>query len=221
MAQHLPAAALFDLDGVLMDSETIYTQIWQNIERVYPTGIEDFARKIKGNTLTCILDTHFPDPEVRRAVVELLLDYERKMQYVVFPGVMEFLEQLRAAGVPMVIVTSSSDEKMERIACESPEFMSYFTALVTDSCVTYSKPHPEPYLTGAYAVDADPAQCIVFEDSYTGMASGRAAGAAVVGLATTNPRESIVDKADVVIDSFGGLTLDDLLSQLSEAGRSF
>ena len=102
-----------------------------------------------------------------------------------------------------------------------PSLMSFFRSVVSDSCVKHSKPHPEPYLKGAEMAGVDAEDCIVFEDSFSGMASGRAAGAAVVGLATTNPRESIVGKADVIIDSFGGLTLDGLLEMLSAAGRSF
>lgn len=217
----LPEAALFDLDGVLVDTETNYTEIWRDIERVYPTGIPNFALAIKGMTLAQILNQYFPDNAVRNGVCDLLKDCEEAMTYDLFDGVVDFLEQLDAAGVPSVVVTSSNDAKMARLAANEPVFMSHFRAIVTDSCVTHSKPHPEPYLRGAEMVGVDPARCIVFEDSFSGMAAGRAAGAAVVGLATTNPRESIVGKADVIIDGFGGLTFGGLLDMLSAAGRSF
>ena len=218
---HLPAAALFDLDGVLIDSETEYTRIWEDISEAYPTGIDDFARKIKGMTLTQILDEHYPDENIRQDVCRMLDIREHAMEYRVFDGVADFLEELADAGVPAVIVTSSNDEKMRRLSDMQPSLMSFFHSVVSDSCVKHSKPHPEPYLKGAEMAGVDAADCIVFEDSFSGMASGRAAGAAVVGLATTNPRESIVGKADVIIDSFGGLTLDGLLEMLSAAGRSF
>lgn len=217
----LPDAALFDLDGVLVDTETKYTEIWRDIEKVYPTGIPNFALAIKGMTLAQILDQYFPDRVVREGVCNLLKDCEDSMTYDVFDGVLDFLEQIDAAGVPSVVVTSSNDAKMARLSAMHPVFMSHFRALVTDSCVTHSKPHPEPYLRGAAMVGVDSSRCIVFEDSFSGMAAGRAAGAAVVGLATTNPRESIVGKADVVIDGFGGLTFADVLDMLSAAGRSF
>lgn len=217
----LPEAALFDLDGVLVDTETKYTEIWRDIERVYPTGIPNFALAIKGMTLAQILNQYFPDNAVRNGVCDLLKDCEEAMTYDLFDGVVDFLEQLDAAGVPSVVVTSSNDAKMARLAANEPVFMSHFRAIVTDSCVTHSKPHPEPYLRGAEMVGVDPARCIVFEDSFSGMAAGRAAGAAVVGVATTNPRESIVGKADVIIDSFGGLTFTGLLDMLSAVGRSF
>ena len=67
-----PSAALFDLDGVLIDSETIYTEIWSRIERAHPTGIDNFALKIKGSTLQRILDKYFPEPDIRADVVRML-----------------------------------------------------------------------------------------------------------------------------------------------------
>lgn len=219
--RHLPAAALFDLDGVLVDTEPVYTEIWRDIECAYPTGIENFALKIKGNTLERILDRYYPEEKVRRNVCRMLDERERDMAYPIFEGVMEFLEDLAACDVPSVIVTSSNDAKMNRLAAREPRFRSFFAAIVTDSCVTHSKPHPEPYLVGASRLGVDAAECIVFEDSFAGMEAGRAAGAAVVGLATTNPRESIVGKADAVIDGFGGLTVSSLIEMLSEGGRRF
>lgn len=217
----LPAAALFDLDGVLVDSETIYTDIWTEISRTYPTGVENMALKIKGMTLSQILSQYYPDESVRDSVRALLSLREQEMEYRLFPGVDDFLRQLDDAGVPAVVVTSSNDDKMRRLAGQQPALMKHFRALVTDSCVTRSKPDPEPYIVGARAVNVAPSRCIVFEDSFSGMQSGRAAGAAVVGLATTNSRESIAGRADVVLDSFEGLKIEALLEALSEAGRSF
>ena len=155
-ASRFPAAALFDLNGVLLDTEPVYTRIWSDIERVYPTGIDNFALKIKGNTLPRILNTYFPDPDVQAAVKAMLAEREEAMEYPVFDGVMDFLEGLRRLHIPAAIVTSSGDAKMQRIARKEPEFMAMFRALVTDSCVTHSKPHPEPYLKGAEALGPTP-----------------------------------------------------------------
>ena len=218
---HLPAAALFDLDGVLVDTETIYTRIWDEIESVFPTGIPNFAMSIKGCTLPDILSRYFPQPEVSQKVCQMLKEREEAMDYPVFEGVMNFLEELHQAHVPSAIVTSSGDAKMGRLAKREPRFYAMFDAVITDSCVTHSKPHPEPYLTGAKMLGVDAHDCIVFEDSLSGMAAGRAAGAVVVGLATTNPRETIQGKADVLVDNFRGLHLADLLDMIKESGREF
>jgi len=205
--------ALFDLDGVLIDTEGIYTGIWEEIESHFPTGIPDFALVIKGNTLPRILEKYFR-AEDHRAIVSMLKSHEDNMDYPIFDGVMEFLQQLKDARIPMAIVTSSSDRKMELIRDRMPQFISCFDVLITDSKVEHSKPHPDPYLKGAEALGVDPKDCIVFEDSFSGIQAGRAAGAKVVALATTNPRESLVDKADLVIDSFKYVKVEDLISAL-------
>ena len=213
-ASRFPAAALFDLDGVLLDTEPVYTRIWSDIERVYPTGIDNFALKIKGNPLPRILDTYFPDPAVQAAVKAMLAEREEAMEYPVFDGVMDFLEGLRRLHIPAAIVTSSGDAKMQRIARKEPEFMAMFRALVTDSCVTHSKPHPEPYLKGAESLGADPARCLVFEDSFAGIDAGHAAGCTVVAIATTNSRESLSGRAAVILDTLADLSAPELLELL-------
>lgn len=209
-----PSAALFDLDGVLVDTETEYTRIWNDIESHYPTGIENFALKIKGNTLPRILDTYFPGEEVQADICRMLKEREEAMEYHIFAGVEAFLADLVANGVPAAIVTSSGTAKMERLFAALTGFRSYFGAVLTDADVTRSKPDPEGYMKAAARLGAKPEECIVFEDSYSGLQAGRSAGARVVALATTNPHDSLTDKADVVLDSFDGITLASLLEML-------
>ena len=209
-----PAAALFDLDGVLIDSEPAYTGIWNEIVSVYPTGIDNFAHVIKGNTLPRILSTYFPDPEIQKAVVTMLKERENAMEYEIFEGVNAFLDDLKARNIPAAIVTSSGTVKMARLFAKLEGFAKYFDVVITDADTTRSKPHPECYLTAAARLGVDPAECIVFEDSFAGLQAGRDAGAAVVAIASTNPRESLTDKAHTVIDGFAGITVDSLVELL-------
>lgn len=203
-------AALFDLDGVLIDSETIYTRIWEDIERVHPTGIDNFPLRIKGTTLPNILATYFPDPEICADVRRMLRVAEDNMVYRIFDGVLPFLDELADAGIPAAIVTSSNHAKMDRLFADLPGFREYFAAVLTDDDTTHSKPHPECYLTAAARLDTPPEHCVVFEDSYAGLQAGRASGAHVVALATTNPHDTLVDRADVVFDHFTDITLSSL-----------
>ena len=203
-------AALFDLDGVLVDSEPIYTEIWNSIEREFPTGVEQFAYKIKGTTLPNILATYFAEDD-RPAVMALLKEKEQSMAYPLFPGVVEFLAALLDAGIPAAIVTSSGDEKMARLFGMYPGFRDFFAEVVTDSWVTRGKPDPECYLKAAEALGVPPQDCYVFEDSYNGLKAGRAAGAHVIALATSNPRDTLIPLADRVIDSLLELTAEDLI----------
>lgn len=199
-------AALFDLDGVLIDSETLYTQFWAEVGRHHHLPSPTFAYDIKGTTLTDILETHFPSAEVRADVDRLLHEFEDNVVYPIFPGALEFVDKLRGLGMKTVIVTSSDDRKMEFLYAQHPGFRAHFDDVVTAADVTHSKPHPEPYLVGAGKAGVDPAECVVFEDSYQGLQAGRAAGAYVVGLSTTNPAEEVARYADLVVASLAELS---------------
>lgn len=200
-------AALFDLDGVLIDTEPVYTEIWSDIERHFPTGIDNFAKIIKGTTLPNILSTYFR-PEDHNAIIEMLTVSEDNMAYPLFPDTVPFLEKLRQAGIPAAIVTSSNDIKMKRLFSMYPGFENYFKSVITDSRVKRSKPDPEGYLLGATDLGMAPADCIVFEDSFNGLKAGRAAGATVVALATTNSPDSLRPYCDLLAQDLGDKALD-------------
>lgn len=199
-------AALFDLDGVLIDSETLYTGFWEKVGKTHHLPSPTFALDIKGTTLNDILTAHFADPEVRADVDRMLHEFENEIVYPIFPGALEFVDFLRDEGLKTVIVTSSDEKKMEFLFAQHPGFGSHFDAIVTAADVTRSKPDPEPYLIGAHKAGCDPKDCIVFEDSFQGLEAGRRAGAYVVGLSTTNPAASIEGKADLVVGSLSDLS---------------
>lgn len=205
-------AALFDLDGVIIDTEPVYTRIWSDIERRFPTGVDDFANKIKGTTLPDILSRYYPDKAMQECVKEALYEAEENMEYPLFDGVSDFLKDLKDAGVPAAIVTSSGDIKMERLFGIYPGLRFFFDAVVTDSMVKTGKPAPDCYLTAAESLRVLPGNCFVFEDSFNGLRAGRAAGAKVIALATTNTPDSLAPLAERVIDSFTGFKVSDMLA---------
>lgn len=201
--------ALFDLDGVLIDSESGYTAFWDRLEQVYPTGTPDYGMAIKGMTLTKILQ-NYPDPAVRDDVMRRIHDHESTMAYPVYPGVPGLLAALRAAGCQAAIVTSSDRVKMGHLKEQHPLFADSFDAVIDASCVTRSKPDPEGYIKGAAALGLSPQECIVFEDSLQGVKAGRASGATVVGIATTYPAEAIAPYCDIVVGGIADLTVERL-----------
>ena len=192
--------ALFDLDGVLIDSEGIYTDFWNGVDAIYPTGINDFAHVIKGCTLPHILDTYFPEQERQEHIKRLLEQHEQTMEYRLFDGVYDFVYALKERGIPMAIVTSSTRIKMSHMIEQLPDFAALFTDIVTSEDVCHGKPDPEGYFVGARHIDIDPKNCVVFEDSINGLKAGHAAGAYVVAIATTNPKELLKGYSNVVLD---------------------
>jgi beta-phosphoglucomutase len=205
-------AALFDFDGVVMDTETQYSIFWGRIGNKYHPEIEDFKQKIKGSTLFQIYNNYFRDKnELQKQITEQLNIFESQMPYNYIPGVERFLCSLREEGIKTAVVTSSNNKKMANVYSVHPEMKSYFDKIFTADMFTKSKPDPQCYLLGANTFGATPDECVVFEDSYSGLEAGRAAKMNVVALATTNPRSSLISLSDVVIDDFQGINLHALL----------
>lgn len=204
-------AALFDLDGVVFDTETQYDVFWKTQGTAYNPGIPDFNKLIKGSTLKQILDTYFPDPRQQQQICEDVVVFERNMTFSFIPGFMGFLTDLKKNGAKVAIVTSSDDTKMANVYRSHPDFAALFDSIVTADKITRSKPDPECYLLAARELGVPPEQAYVFEDSFAGLESGRRAGMTVVGVATTNSVEAITASSDRVITDFTGLTFAGLM----------
>lgn len=207
---------LFDLDGVLIDSEKEYSKIWAQVNSEYPSGTANLESVIKGCTLDKILADHYPDKEIQKKVVARLYELEGKMSYVYLPGARNLLEKLRQRGLPAVLVTSSNDDKMAHLDDEIPEIRSYFSFIVTANLIKKSKPDPEGYLLGASKISCRPSDCVVFEDSIQGVKAGQRAGAYVVGVAGTNSRDKLEPYSDIVVDSLEEIDLDSLLKAIED-----
>lgn len=192
---------LFDLDGVIIDSESEYTRIWETIEERFPTGIPSFALKIKGQTLTKILDDNYRDPEIRKEVEIMLHDLEKAMRYYYCEGAERLITYLISEAIPRAIVTSSDEHKMAHLYQDIPDFKSNFTKIIDSTYVTRSKPDPEGYLRGAQYLQVSPERCAVFEDSVQGVKAGRAAGALVIGVIGTKTREELEPWCDIMVES--------------------
>ncbi len=197
---------LFDLDGVITDTEPQYKVFWDRIGKEY-LGIDEFQFMIKGQALFQILE-HFSGMEDEvQGIVAQLDEFEADMSYDYVPGVYEFMTGLKAAGVPMAIVTSSNEIKMANVRRAHPELWDIVDTVVTSEHFTRSKPDPECFLKGMELLGAKPEDTYVFEDSIHGINAGRAAGAHVIGLATTLPRDLIEPLCEKVIDDFIGFSL--------------
>ena len=120
------------------------------------------------------------------------------------------MKERKAAGIPMAIVTSSNDIKMSNAYKAHPELLELVDKVLTSEYFSKSKPDPECFLKGMEILGGPPGETVVFEDSFHGLTAGRASGAKVIGLATTNKREAIAPLCDMVIDDFYGLTVQDI-----------
>ena len=203
-------ACLFDLDGVVFDTEPLYTLFWRNLDKRLRPNIDNFEHIIKGQTLAQIYDKYFAGEEKKQEEITAFVnEYEQNMSFNYIIGFEDFVKDVRSKGIKTAIVTSSNLEKMQNVYNKHPEFKGYFDEILTSEDFKESKPSPDCYLKAAARFGVSPKECIVFEDSFNGLRSGIASGARVIGLATTNPVAEIEPYTKEVISNYDGFTLSD------------
>jgi len=200
-------AALFDLDGVIVNTEPLYTIFWDQIGKDY-RGEDNFAAKTKGATLVATLETFFSGREdVHKEIVRRIDKFEAEMDFIDVPGIVPFLASLKNKGIKVAVVTSSNKPKMASFFKSRSDLLPYFDKVMTSEDFAESKPSPDCYQRAAAAFGFDKSECVVFEDSLNGLSSGRAAGMYLVGLATTLPIETVKPLCDEVIEDFVNFSL--------------
>ena len=200
---------LFDLDGVLLDSEGQYSIFWRSMEERFPTGVADFSNYIKGFHLARIL-SYFATDEIREQIVQELVEFEKNMRFEFFPGALSFVQRLREAGIPMAIVTSSDHKKMKALFSQHPDFPALFEVIITGDMVTKAKPDPDCFLLGAKQLGIDIKDCVVFEDSRNGLIAARASGARVIGVATTLSADVVASLSDLTVHGVDELDVEQI-----------
>ena len=203
--------ALFDLDGVVFDTEPLYTEFWRAVfERYYPNEPQ-LATAIKGQTLTWIYERYFADlPDLQNEITAELNAFEHNMQFEYVLGFEDFIVQLHQLNVNTAVVTSSNKQKMQQVYTQYPNFKAYFDHIFTAEDFVKSKPDPYCYLLGASYFGVKPTECMAFEDSINGFKSVIAAAIPLVGLATSNSIEVINQYTKVIIPNYLQVNFTDL-----------
>lgn len=210
-------AALFDLDGVVFDTEPQYTEFWGSQCREFRPDYPGLEHAIKGQTLIQILDNYFGGEltKCHSLIISRLDDFEKSMDFVFVPGFVSFIKELRDKGIKTAVVTSSNNDKMDAVYEKVEGFKDMFDAILTSEDFERSKPDPDCYLKASQRFDCKADECVVFEDSFNGLKSGRAAGMKVVGLSTTNSPESIAPLSDKVIPDYLSFGFEDCYQLVS------
>ncbi len=217
MAENRIDAVLFDLDGVLVFTDKYHYRSWKMLaERMGWQFDESLNHRLRG----------IP----RRASLQVVLDFNRvqadsaqKSQYAgmknefylqmlrseldrsdMYPGVLEFLETLRARGVSLALCSSS---KNARTVLDRLDLNGYFQAVVAGDEVKAAKPAPEIFLLGASKLGVDPGRCLVFEDAGSGIRAAQAAGMNVIGVGDPHSAPG----AEVYITRYDSIDIDAML----------
>jgi beta-phosphoglucomutase len=208
-------AVIFDLDGVLIDSEPIHAEakrrVFAHFEIEVPESVYD---DFKGRTDVEVL-RHVAEHHTENGVsVNDLVQRKREEFWDLLEGLVpiEGAEAfLRAAALRYrVALCTSASPTTRELAFDPLGWEEHFEAFVTAADVEHSKPHPEPYLLAAERLDVAPERCLVVEDSLSGVRSARAAGCRVAALTTSMQGRQLEDAgAHLVADRF-----DELAQQL-------
>ena len=173
--------AIFDQDGLMFDTEAIFSRAWEQAAEtlgiVIPDGFRAAVCGSSGEGTVQIIRTWIPDadPDV---LLELIYRISYEIQSRTLPekpGLHEILDFFRSHGVKMAVASSSHRRPIER-NLERSGVRPYFEAVISGEDISRGKPDPEIFLTAAEQLGLSPADCYVFEDSFNGVRAGHAAG---------------------------------------------
>ena len=178
-------AVIFDMDGLLMDSEGVGLTVMHQCGRLQGYDIPvDMVRETIGSNKQSSSDFYhqfFPELDTDRLFLDFknaMCDLARQGGIPLKKGARELLEAVKARHIPMAVASSSGLSTI-RVYLESVGIISYFDHIMTGSGLP-SKPAPDVFLKTAEALHAAPERCLVLEDSIHGVQAGRAAGMTVV-----------------------------------------
>lgn len=199
-------AAIFDMDGVIADNMVYHTKAWEKFLQKYAPALEigDVSSKYgmtNTDLMSFVLSRTLTPAEVERYGEEKE-QYYRELyaaDMTPLPGLVEFLKELRSAGMRAVVATSAPRTNADFLL-DGLKLRPLFDAVIHAGHVTKGKPDPEIYLTAASRVGCRPDACAVFEDAMAGIEAGRRAAMTVIGVATTFPPEKLTGARLVIKD---------------------
>ena len=214
--EHPLRAVTFDMDGLLVDSEPLWFEaesvVMQRLRGAWAQGDQDAL--VGGSMTTTVAyllskGTRPAEPAaVARWLLEAMVSLLTTGPVPVLPGAVELVEQVRAAGLPYALVTSSEPEVVDAVLAGLDVV---FPVIVCAADVSHAKPDPEGYLLAAAKLGAEPGQCIALEDSLNGVRAAEAAGYRTVAVPSVVPVPERPGR--VVLDSLAGVTLAELAAK--------
>jgi HAD superfamily hydrolase (TIGR01509 family) len=206
---------LFDLDGTLVNTDHIYFEVWKTILQTYNIDLtyELFKKYIHGNSDNKVVQMLIPSAELQ-LISELKdrLFIESINNIQIIDGTIKFLELIKSLGYHISIVTNCNRSVGEKIIeyCKFDKYIDYIT--IGSECAK-AKPYPEPYIETMTRYNISSNQVVIFEDSKSGLLSGRLANPhCLIGITTNyNSEELISNGANITIQDFTSVDLNEIL----------
>ncbi|MFH0812157.1 MAG: HAD family phosphatase [Candidatus Zixiibacteriota bacterium] len=208
--------AIFDWDGVIIDSSRYHEESWEKLAQQENKALpHNYFKKSFGKRNETIIPEVLKWTRGEEEIQKLSHIKEETYRGIILergltplPGVKAFLEILRQHNVPCAVGSSTPSLNITT-ALRILRFEHYFQVIIAAEDVTKGKPAPQVFLFAAQKLQLPPGQCVVFEDAHVGIAAARAGGMKVVAVATTNPASELT-KADLVVHRLDELSIDKL-----------
>lgn len=206
-------AILFDMDGVLVDSEPYHIEIEKRMFKKMGLDISDEEHAGYMGAATDvmwkqIIEKHHLNldlNEMTRMTNQSGIPFFAELEKLEpIPGIVEMLEQLKIREIPMA-VASSSDPGTIKLILEKSGLNKYFSHAVSSGIVGKSKPAPDVFIHAAKLLGVKPADCLVIEDSKNGIKAAKAAGMFCIAYSGAASESQDQSKADVILDDFAKL----------------
>ncbi|MFN3402729.1 MAG: HAD family hydrolase [Cytophagaceae bacterium] len=202
-------AVIFDMDGVIVDNHLFHYRAWVDFCSKYDITINEeiYYTRMSGKTNDVLVKMFFGgniQPEkVRDLGEEKEAVYRELIQKDIQPvtGLIPFLQDLKNSGIPLAVATNAPLSNIN-FTLQATGTQQFFSKIIDASMVSKGKPSPEIYLKAASELNTIPENCLVFEDSFTGIEAARAAGMKVAGVATTHKMDEISRLTDITIIDF-------------------
>jgi beta-phosphoglucomutase len=215
-------AAIFDMDGTLIDNTPYHFKSWQALFKKYGKGElskETYYNEISGvpvmETIKRIFGNDHDEAGLKALLNEKEDFYRKEYAPYVAPinGLENFLTGLKNAGIKMAMATSATVEDIDFILNKVP-IRDDFNAIINSTMVSQPKPHPQIFLKAAEKLNMPPAKCVVFEDSLAGIKAANSAGMKVVAI-TTGHTAAELHPVDMVINDYTELDVQKLAALFS------
>lgn len=209
-------AVLFDMDGVIVDTNPAHKKAILQFCDKYNKQLsdEELTKYIWGRTnkewIRHLFGENISDAQLKAYADEKELLFRKiyEPDVKLLKGLETFLDLLEKNNIPKAVGTSAPPENVDFIFNHTG-IKKYFDTVLDERAVTTGKPNPEIYIKVANALNFDPADCIVIEDSLSGVEAGKRAGCKVIGITTTHT-DAELSQADLTAADFTTLSLDDL-----------
>lgn len=203
-------AIIFDMDGVLVDSEPIHVEIEKQQFLLNEVTISEEEHQKYMGTASDMMWRTIAERQKMRLSIEELIEQNRTESIRIFselteipvmPGLVELLEKLKAKKYPLAVASSSFPEIID-IILEKTQLKKYFKVIVSGEEAGKSKPEPDVFLLAAQKLGIKPENCLVIEDSFNGIAAAHAAGMSCVAYQSPGVDPKTQREADSVVKSF-------------------